>query len=304
MLGKACYGTYGSRAICHAVNSKAKSKIVAKISDTETFSWLARIGYATRGSVFLIIGGLALLAAGDSAERPQGMRDAMQTVFDQPLGGFMLWAIVLGLACFAGWRFLQSVFDADALGNGLFGLMRRTSFAVAGMFYLALATATARITIQERTATEDQSARDWTHWAMTKPLGRDLIAVIAAVLVGIAIALMVQVVRAPYRHEFDRERMPLVWVVALGSVGIMTRALVFLAMGIFLGIADYDYNSTEVIGVSGVLRTLQEQSYGRGMLAVAGLGLVAFGAFELIEAYARRVRPPKPVGARRRLKHR
>jgi Domain of Unknown Function (DUF1206) len=178
---EACHGTYGSPVICHDVNSQAKAKIVAKISDTETFSWLARIGYATRGSVFLIIGGLALLAAGGSAERPQGMRDAMQTVFDQPLGGFMLWAIVLGLACFAGWRLLQSVFDADALGNGLFGLMRRSSFAVAGLFYLALATATARITVQERTTTEDQSARDWTHWAMTKPLGRDLIAVIAVV---------------------------------------------------------------------------------------------------------------------------
>jgi hypothetical protein len=36
------------------------------------------------------------------------------------------------------------------------------------------------------------------------------------------------------------------------------------------------------------------------MLAVAGLGLVAFGAFELIEAYARRIRAPKPLGARRR----
>jgi Domain of Unknown Function (DUF1206) len=274
------------------VRSKAKSKIIAKISDSETLFWLARIGYATRGSVFLIIGGLALLAAGGSTEHPQGMRDATQTVFDEPLGGFMLWIIVLGLACFAGWRFLQSVFDADALGNGLFSLMRRFSFAVAGLFYLALAMATARITIQERTTTEDQSARDWTHWVMTKPLGRDLIAVVAVVLIGIAIALMVQVVRAPYRHEFDKKRMPLVWVVAFGSVGILTRGLVFLAIGIFLGIADYDFNSTEVIGVSGVLRTLQEQSYGKWMLAAAGFGLVAFGGFELIEAYARRHAPP------------
>jgi len=277
------------------VSSKAKAKIFARFFDTETVFWLARIGYATRGSVFLTIGGLALLAAGGSTERPQGMRDAMQTVFNQPLGGFALWAVALGLACFAGWRFLQSVFDADALGTGLYGLMRRTSFAVAAVFYLALAAATVRITVEQRTTTEDQSARDWTHWAMIKPLGRDLIAVIAVVLVGIAIALMVQAVRAPYRHEFDKKRMPLAWVVAFGSVGIMTRALVFLMIGIFLGIADYDFNSREVIGVSGALRTLQEQSYGRWLLAVAGLGLLAFGAFELIEAYARRMPTPKPA---------
>ena len=283
------------------MSAKAKSKSkTAAISDTDALFWLARIGYATRGSVFLIIGGLALLAAGNSSERPQGMRDAMQTVFDQPLGGFMLWFIVLGLACFAGWRFLQSLFDADALGTGFIGLLRRFSFAVAGLFYLALSLATARITVQERTTTEDQSARDWTHWVMTKPLGRDLIGAVAVVLIGIGISLMVQVVRAPYRHEFDKKLMPLAWVVAFGSVGILTRALVFLMIGIFLGIADYDFNSKEVIGVSGVLRTLQAQSYGRWMLAAAGLGLVAFGAFELIEAYARRIRAPKSAGSRRR----
>jgi hypothetical protein len=55
-----------------------------------------------------------------------------------------------------------------------------------------------------------------------------------------------------------------------------------------------------VIGVSGVLSTLRAQSYGPWMLAIAGLGLLTFGAFEIVEAYARRVRPPKPVRARRR----
>jgi hypothetical protein len=48
-----------------------------------------------------------------------------------------------------------------------------------------------------------------------------------------------------------------------------------------------------VIGLSGVLSTVQQQAYGRWLLAVAALGLLAFGCFELIEAYARRVRAPK-----------
>jgi hypothetical protein len=55
-----------------------------------------------------------------------------------------------------------------------------------------------------------------------------------------------------------------------------------------------------VVGVSGVLQALEGQSYGRWMLAVAGFGLVAFGAFEIIEAYARRIRAPKLARARRR----
>ncbi|MGB7256153.1 MAG: DUF1206 domain-containing protein, partial [Xanthobacteraceae bacterium] len=154
-----------------------------------------------------------------------------------------------------------------------------------------------------RTTTEDQAARSWTHWLMSKPFGRDAIAALAVILVSIAIGLAVQVLRAPYRHEFDKKRMPLVWVVAVGSLGMMTRAFVFLMIGVFLGVAAYDYNSSGVVGVSGVLQSLQAlqgQSYGRWMLAVAGFGLVAFGAFEIIEAYARRIRAPTLARARPR----
>lgn len=269
-------------------SKKTAAKIVSRMSDNDTLSWVGRIGYATRGSIFLIVGGLAMLAAGGTGRHPEGVRDALQTVFDQPFGGYALWIIAAGLGCFAGWRLLQSLLDVDGIGNSPYGLMRRASFAVVGLFYLAMATATARITIEPRQATEDQAARSWTHWALSKPLGRDVVAAIAVTLICVAIGMAVQVVRAPYVREFDKSRVSMPWVIAIGSIGLMTRAFVFLMLGVFLGMAAYDFDSSEVIGVSGVLDTLQTQSYGRWMLALAGLGLIAFGAFELTEAYGRR----------------
>jgi hypothetical protein len=37
----------------------------------------------------------------------------LQILFDQPFGGVLLWTVAVGLSCFAAWRLLQAVFDAN-----------------------------------------------------------------------------------------------------------------------------------------------------------------------------------------------
>src|ERR1700692_3828309 len=166
-------------------------------------AWMVRFGYVARGIVFLLIGSFALLAASGLGAHPQGARDALQLAFQRPLGRYFLWALAAGLVCFAGWRFLQSVFDADLHGRDFLGFMRRAILGGSALFYLALAAATARITFAERPVTEDQSAREWTALVMVQPFGRILIALIAVGFVSVAIGLTLKVFRAPYRDALD-----------------------------------------------------------------------------------------------------
>ena len=251
-------------------------------------AWMVRIGYAARGIVFLIIGSFALLAAGGFGADAQGTRDALELLFQQPFGGYFLWTLAAGLSCFAGWRVLQSVFDVDRHGSSLYGLLRRGVLAASGLFYIALAGATIRITFQHRRMTEDQSAREWTEWAMAQPLGRALIALIAAGFAGVAIGLAVKAIREPYRHQIESPQTTRIWADMLGSFGTMTRAVVFFLIGCFLVIATYDFNSREAVSLAGVLRAIQAQAYGGVLLGIAALGLLAFGFFEIVEVAGRR----------------
>ncbi len=263
--------------------------------------WMMRAGYVARGIVFLVIGGFALLAAGGLGEHPRGARDALELLFQKPFGGYFLWALAVGLLCFAGWRLRQAVFDIEGHGGGPYGLMRRGVLAGSGVFYIALAAATARITFEQRRMSEDQSAREWTAWVMAQPLGRAAIAVIAAGFAVFAIGLAVKAIRAPHRHFRDAGRARPGWAVLLGSFGTLTRAGVFLMLGVYLAVAAYDSDSREAMRLAGVLRAMQQLSNGGVLLGIAALGLLAFGFFEIVEAAVRRADAPKPPGAKSRL---
>jgi hypothetical protein len=278
------------------VDQGTNTAIHVKHLTTGPLPWMVRIGYAARGIVFLIVGGFALLAAGGLGTHPEGARDALELLFQWPLGSYFLWALAAGLLCFAGWRFLQSVFDVDLHGSRVYGLMRRGVLAGSGLFYVVLAAATVRITMVHRRVDEDQSAREWTAWVMAQPLGRLLIALIAAGFVGVAAGLAAKACRAPYREALDATREQRVFAVVLGSFGHMTRALVFFMVGAFLGAAAYNSDSFEAVSLAGVLRAMQRQAHGGVLLGIAALGLLAFGFFEIIEAATRRAGAVKPEG--------
>jgi len=252
---------------------------------------MARIGYAARGVVFLIIAVLAGLAALGSG-RSVGTGGALHRVLAQPMGELLLWIVAFGLLCFAGWRFVDAIFDSDHYGGDMGGLARRTGLVGGGIFYLITAGPAGNMILGVRGGDGDGAARDWTAWLLMQPFGQW-----ATVLVGIGIAASgIGQVAKPARAEFRKQLAlgagPSALVVATGVIGYVARGAVFVIIGGFLVIAALRFNSGNVAGFAGALRTLQHQPYGHVLLGITAVGLFAFGLFQWMEAAWRRIDVP------------
>ena len=99
----------------------------------------ARTGYVARGSVYISIGVVAVLAAAGLTPKAQGALGALAAWGAWPPAVALIWLIGLGLYGFAGWRALQALLDADTLGRTPKALAARAGQAVSGLVYGALA---------------------------------------------------------------------------------------------------------------------------------------------------------------------
>ncbi|MEG6551583.1 DUF1206 domain-containing protein, partial [Desulfocurvibacter africanus] len=85
----------------------------------------SRLGYAARGVVYLLVGGLAVLAALGRGGGTTDTKGALRTLLDTPWGDALLGVIAVGLLGYAAWRFVQAVGDVDRHGKDAKGLAVR-----------------------------------------------------------------------------------------------------------------------------------------------------------------------------------
>ena len=84
---------------------------------TSRLEKMARLGFGARGVVYCLVGALALMAALGSGGQTTGSRGALESLIGEPFGRVLLGAIGLGLVCFAVWRLVEAVSDADGRGS-------------------------------------------------------------------------------------------------------------------------------------------------------------------------------------------
>ena len=257
--------------------------------------WM-RFGYVVRGVIYLLPAVLALklaLVSGSQKSSSLTQGGAIATLGRQPMGHAILIAIAAGLAGYALWGFTRAIFDPLDRGKSPHGVFKRLGYAWSGIVHVGLFIATMKLI--GGASSPITSNEDWTAELLSKPLGAWMVGIIGvAWIFGGGLSQVVSGWKGTIQKDLDlagRSEKERWWAKNLARVGIVSRGLVFTMIGIFLVSAAVHARAEEALGMDGVLLQLLEQPYGRILLGILSIGLIAFGVFSVLCARWMRVRP-------------
>lgn len=250
--------------------------------------WLApaaRAGFAAKGVIYGLIGGLAIAQVVDSSGRVGGGRTAVKTIGDQPFGQFLLVAIGVGLFAYALWRFVQAGFDPEGSGTDAGGILKRIGRAMSGGVHVLLGVTA----IQMATGGGGGESRKsyLAELMSTETVGPYLVIALGVFVIGFAAYELRKGLARKFERVLDYGKMPgplQSWMPTLGRVALTARAVVLAMVGVYLVRAGLTVDPGQYKGVGGVLREIGTQTFGAILLVLTAAGLAAYGAFQVLMA--------------------
>jgi hypothetical protein len=137
----------------------------------------ARFGYVAKGFLYLLIGGLVILASlnvhvgqrGDEANQ----RGVLDYLARQTLGSVLLIGVAVGLAGYSLWRVISAVVNAEEQGA-----MKRIAYALSGITYAFIAYEAVLVILGARVNSDDKGVA---RTLVGQPFGPELLIAVGAV---------------------------------------------------------------------------------------------------------------------------
>ena len=243
---------------------------------------LTRIGFATRGILYLVIAFLVIRAG--RAEDPAG---ALQYV-GEGAGRVLLLVMAAGLCAYGIWRLADAAFDVERHGADRKGLVERIGAAISGIIHLLLTWQAVNL-IRGLRAHGD-GAQTGTQAALDLPGGSGLVILGAVVLCGVGLIQLVKASKGNFLRHLEPQIARQAWAQWSGRAGYAARGIVFLICSYLLLKAGLNDRASEAGGMARALSWLTSPAD-----IVIGIGLFGFGVFSLVEARYRMLHDV-PVG--------
>lgn len=285
-----------------SLTGRGQHSAAAAVAEHPGLVRFGKAGWFAKGVVYFISGVLALVVVGkargwsgtastpDQEASPTG---ALRTIAGTGVGPVFLWLLAGGLVLYALWRFASATLPGKPDTKTR---ITRIGFVISGALYLFMAvTAVKLATSSNARADGNTPVRDATASTMEHSWGRLLVGLVGVIVIAVGLYRIVKGAKNDVGDELDfsgmsSERARIAR--ALGRVGEIGRGIGIGLVGVFLLDAALDYQAAEATGLDGALRRMATHSWGVAVVAVVGIGFVAYGAFCMLTCTHRRLQSP------------
>lgn len=244
---------------------------------------LGRIGMACYGLVHIVVAYLAVQVAFGDSEQQADQNGALQEVGSTTFGAVVLWVLAVGLVAYGLWQFMMAAVGFRWVQKKGKRTRRRIGSVVRGIIGISLGLYAGRlVTGSGGGQSSNQNQQEFTAKLLSMPAGPVLVAIVAAIVLGVAVAEIRKGVRKSFLQDLDLEDLPSgtqQWVRRLGVAGYIAKGVVLGIVGVLLAFAAFQSNPQEAGGLDRALKTLAAQPFGTAALVVVALGLAAFGVY-------------------------
>lgn len=290
----AVHAAHSSHARNTTHGAAKRPRFAAGSTKARATTFVARAGYLARGVVYTLIGGIALGAAfgGQNAE---GSRGALASLTGEPFGKTLLVLVGIGLFAYALWQALRAFLDADNDGADARGIAKRTAYFFSGVAHVLLGFYALAIVFDWTFGLGagggggDDGAQSLSARVLAWNYGRWILGLIGAAFIGGGLAQFGKAYTASFRKQLDLEPRTLDKISPVCRAGLTARGVAFALIGGFLIYAAWTHDASRARGLGGAIASLREQPFGQWLIALMGLGLIAFAAFSFVQGYARRI---------------
>ena len=241
---------------------------------------LSRIGMASKGIVYILIGVLTALAAFGQGGNKTSKKDALQFLADQSYGKILLIIIGLGLLSYVFYRFYQALTNSKNQDEDAKGYLMRGSYFISGLVYGLLAFSAFKMSMGNSNNNSSFVAD-----ILNSEYGNIIAILIAIALAGKSIYEFYKAYSGKYRDEIehtDIDANAQSLLINSGKMGFTARGIVVAIMSFLFFKAGFQSNS-EKVDRANAFNFLQDE-FGSIVLGLVALGIALYGIFMLIKS--------------------
>jgi hypothetical protein len=266
---------------------------------------VGRAGWFAKGVVYVIAGFLALSVSArasgwSSSNAPRGSggqeaspTGAIKTVAGSGGGTVLLWLLAAGMLLYVAWRVVSALLPG---GTDAKAWVQRAGYLASAVIYTTFAiSAIALARHATKAPNGNTKVTDLSASIMRHTAGRLVIGLVGLIVIAAGLYRIVKGVTVEVDDELDLSGLSsarIAWSRRLGAIGEVGRGIGIGLVGVFLLLSAINYDPGEATGLDGALRRLAVHTWGTIVVAVVGVGFVAYGIFCLVTFTRRRLQAP------------